>query len=198
MSPGARRELTVAVGLCLTGAALVLLAAGRPWVEAVLDPGPPSPPAPVSLRGSEVTPGTSALGLLGLAGVAALLATRRAGRLVVGALLALAGTGLVALAVGAAGTDPATAVARVVDDVAVTSAAGTAWPWVAALGGLLLALAGTLAVVRGRSWAALSGRYDAPRAPGTAGAAAGEPPRRPADPDHAAWDALDRGEDPTT
>lgn len=191
MSPGARRELTVAVGLCLVGAALVLLAAGRPWVEAVLDPGPPSPPSPVSLRGSDVAPGTPALGLLGLAGVAALLATRRAGRLAVGTLLALAGAGLVALAVGAAGTDPAAAVARVVDDVAVTSAAGTPWPWVAALGGLMLALAGALAVVRGRSWAALSGRYDAPGTP------AGSRPARPVDPDAADWDALDRGEDPT-
>jgi uncharacterized membrane protein (TIGR02234 family) len=192
VEPRARRELAVGVGLCLAGAALVLLAAGRPWLRGVVDPGAPLAPETVALAGSDVAPGTPALGLLGLAGVAALLATRRTGRVAVGVLLALAGAALVALAVGAASGDRVAALASARNAATVTTAAGTAWPWAAAAGGVLVAGAGVLAAVRGRSWAALSARYDAP------GATAPARAPRPRDPDAAAWDALDRGEDPTT
>ena len=69
----------------------------------------------------------------------------------------------------------------------------TAWPYVAAAGGVLLLLAGLLALRYGRLWPAMSGRYErggAPRARRT---------RAPADPDRPEeiWKALDRGEDPT-
>jgi len=62
----------------------------------------------------------------------------------------------------------------------------TGWPFVALLGALLLLVAGLVTTVRGPGWSALSQRYDAPAA---------KP--RPRDPAVAAWDALDRGEDPT-
>jgi hypothetical protein len=54
-------------------------------------------------------------------------------------------------------------------------------------GGLLVLAAGVIAVVRGRRWAQMGSRYDAP------GAA-----RLSAEGSPALWDALDRGEDPTT
>ncbi|MDQ6874050.1 MAG: Trp biosynthesis-associated membrane protein [Actinomycetota bacterium] len=59
------------------------------------------------------------------------------------------------------------------------------WPILTMAGGLLVAGAGALTMARGRAWPALGARYDAP-----------VDPRPPAESD--AWDALDRGEDPTT
>ena len=58
------------------------------------------------------------------------------------------------------------------------------WPWAALVGSVLLAAGGLLVALRGRRWAVLSGRYDAPAARRTA-------------PEVSAWEALDRGEDPT-
>jgi len=130
-----------------------------------------------------------ALGLVGLAGVPALAATRRAGRIVVGILLALTGGLVVVRAVGVL-LDPAGAA-----DVASTDPAGlelTAWPAVAVAGGLLLVAAGLLVAVRGRRWAALGRRYEAP-------GAAGPPEPETTGPvaERELWEALDRGEDPT-
>lgn len=192
MDPRARRELSIAVGLCLTGAALVLFAAGQPWAVALVDPGPPLPPSRETVTGGAVAPPVPALGLVALAGAAALLATRRVGRQVVGALLLLAGGGTAVLA-AAASLDAREALpaltAAGVDPATVTSLEPTPWSVPAGLGGLLVGAAGLLTAARGRSWAALSGRYDAP------GAAAQR--RRRVDPDAADWEALDRGEDPT-
>jgi uncharacterized membrane protein (TIGR02234 family) len=59
------------------------------------------------------------------------------------------------------------------------------WPYVALAGATLLTAAGALAVVRGRGWGAMSARYDAP---------VGDRPVN----ESSLWDALDRGEDPTS
>ena len=59
--------------------------------------------------------------------------------------------------------------------------------WLTLVGGLLLAMSGLLVTLRGRRWAALSSTYEAPAARAEA------PPAT----DKGAWDALDRGEDPT-
>ncbi len=55
-----------------------------------------------------------------------------------------------------------------------------------ALGGLAVAAAGALTVVRGKEWPGLAARYDRPSRP------AGKPQT-----DAQVWDALDRGDDPT-
>lgn len=60
-----------------------------------------------------------------------------------------------------------------------------AWPWLALAGGVLVAVAGALTVARAGSWPGTGTRFE--RGARTDGAA-------PRD----AWDALDRGEDPTT
>jgi hypothetical protein len=65
-------------------------------------------------------------------------------------------------------------------------AAANGWCLVAAIGGLIGVLAGALTVVWSRNWTAMGAKYDAPSAP-----------RPVKDPAAAAWDALDRGEDPT-
>lgn len=182
------RELRLALLLVLAGAALALLAGGRDWVSATVAAPPPLPPRSVAVSGDDAVPGLRALALLGLAGVAALAATRTRGRVALGALLALAGAGVVVLAVRALVRGAARLLAA-----SGTAAPGSAleltrWPLVAALGGTLLALGGLVVAVRGRRWAALSSRYEAPAA------RAERPAPRP---EVQAWEALDRGEDPT-
>jgi uncharacterized membrane protein (TIGR02234 family) len=182
-----RRGLQAAVGLCLLGAGLVLLALARTWLTVRLGAAPPLPARHIDVTGDQLAGGARVLGLVGLAGVAALPASRRLGRPVVGALVAAAGVGVVAVLVRVL-ADPAAAVRRtptVPPDVRVGAGLG-AWPYVGIAGGLLLVAAGLLAVARGRSWLEMSARYDAPSKPEAARVK-----------ESSLWDALDRGEDPT-
>jgi uncharacterized membrane protein (TIGR02234 family) len=184
----ARRELLLAAGLCLLGSALVLLATGRGWLVYTFPAAEPLPPRVVTVTGAELAPGARALALLGLAAVAALPAARGWLRTAVGVLVVLAGAGSLAV-LGWVLADPLGAarhseVLRLERHLTGTPDLG-AWPYAAALGALLLAAAGVLVVVRGRQWADLSSRYDAPTAA----------PRPAAE--ASLWEALDRGEDPT-
>lgn len=191
-SPGRRsREPAVAGLLELTGAGLVLLAAGRPWARAVLRQAP-LPTVVVAASGRSVAPVAAALGLVGLAGVVAVLATRGAGRLATGVLVALAGAGVMAASVYVALDLPRAVrpTAERISGVRGASADGirmTVWPRVSVVGGALVCAAGLLTAARGGRWTALSARYDAPGA---------DRPAAPIGPAEI-WDALERGEDPT-
>jgi uncharacterized membrane protein (TIGR02234 family) len=151
---------------------------------------------PLSASGSDVTGVPAALAVVGLAALVAVFAVRRAGRFAVAALLALSGVGTIAAALlGASDSsalDEKAAQASGDTSATVDSLTHTAWPYAAAVGGLLILLAGLLALRYGRQWPAMSGRYERSGAPR---------PRRtaPADPDRPEelWKALDRGEDPT-
>ena len=81
------RGLTTAGLLCLLGAFVVLVAAGRTWAFVEVAAGPLVDARTDRHTGTDIVPGLSALGLLGLAGVVALAATRRTGRTLVGLLL---------------------------------------------------------------------------------------------------------------
>jgi uncharacterized membrane protein (TIGR02234 family) len=186
-----RREPLLAALLCLVGAFVVLVGAGRGWAEVEVAAGPLTPARTLLVPGSELVPGLQALGLVGLAGVVAIAATRRWGRVVVGALLVLTGVGVLAAVLG---TDVPREALRSDTVTGAGAAAGeagrTAWPVVTALGGLVVAAAGLLTALRGRGWAGLGRRYDAPTArvaPERTGAAA----------ERDLWEALDRGDDPT-
>ena len=181
-----RRGLVAAVLLCLAGSALLLLAASRTWLEVRTDSLSPVLARTTLLTGDDLASGVRALALLGLAGVAAVVATRSWGRVAVGALLAVAGAWSVAL-VGRVVADQEAAALREAPAgslALVLRESGGAWPYVALLGGLLLTASGLLVVLRGRRWAAMGARYDAPTAKRAAGEAS-------------LWEALDRGEDPT-
>lgn len=190
----ARRELRLAVGLCLLGAALVLLAVSRTWFSAAEGQRLTIEAVRTSVAGSRIVPGAQALGYVGLAGVLALAATRRLGRVLVGVLVLASGVG-VAVVVARALADGLEH--RGVRELAACHSASAcrladvttspAWAWVAVLGGLLLAASGALVAVRGRGWAALSASYQPPAA------RAEQAPVT----DKGVWDALDRGEDPT-
>ncbi|MFC3500389.1 Trp biosynthesis-associated membrane protein [Micromonospora krabiensis] len=189
-----RRELTYAVLLCVAGAGLALWAATRTWaVELTVRPAPLGPER--ALRtGAALVPWLPALAVVGLAGGGAVLATRGRLRQVLGGLLALLG-----VAVAAGGGYGLVA--------AFEGAVSRQWPALTLVGGLVAAAGGALTALRGRAWPAMGTRYERrARAgagrPGTAvadgavgeGAAPGPVTgRRTTE----AWDALDRGEDPT-
>jgi hypothetical protein len=176
---GARRELTVAVLLCVTGGGLALWATTGDWAVLVTARPHPLPPVRDVVSGADAAPLAAALALVGLAGGAALLAARGVARVGVGVLVLLAGIGVVAGGVSVLAEGVAAGAAT---EVRLTAG----WPALCAAGGVLVALAGLVTTVRGRRWSALGRRYEAP---GT---------RAEAPPTGGMWEALDRGEDPTT
>ncbi|MEU6475732.1 TIGR02234 family membrane protein [Streptomyces sp. NPDC047017] len=189
-----RRSLAVALLCGALGAAVALLASRQRWAEGTATVAGGA--FPLTAKGSEVTGVPAALAIVGLAALVAVFAVRRSGRLLVAALLALSGAGTVAAALTGARDGGALdeKAAQASGDTAATAASlsHTGWPYVAVAGGVLLLLAGLLALRYGRSWPAMSGRYERsgaprPRAP------------KPVDPDRPEdlWKALDRGEDPT-
>jgi uncharacterized membrane protein (TIGR02234 family) len=201
-----RRALAAAVMACAAGAGLVLLAAGQPWARAVTSGA--AGPVAVTATGAEIVPLVPGLGLLALAGSVALLATRRGGRRLVGAILASAGAGIVAATIAGRATPEAAlreaagvATGRI--GAAVSGVAGTGWPWLALAGGLVVLSVGLAAAVAGPRWSVLSSRYergaepvaaDRPGAPAPApGGQGAQSPATGSD----TWSALDRGIDPT-
>jgi uncharacterized membrane protein (TIGR02234 family) len=190
-----RRSLAVALLSGALGAAVALLATRQRWSEGTATVAGGS--FPLTARGSDVTGVPAALAIVGLAALVAVFAVRRAGRFAVSALLALSGLGIVTAAlVGASDSgalDEKAAQASGDTSATVASFSHTAWPYVAAVGGLLILLAGLLALRYGRLWPAMSGRYERDGTPRPRRAAAPVDPDRPED----IWKALDRGEDPT-
>lgn len=203
-----RERGAVLAGLVL-GGALLLGSAGRTWAVVRTRPAPGLPLVVDRVSGASLAPVVTAAGLLALAGVAGLLAVRGLARQLVGLLVLVAGVLALGYAVAGARATPAT-------DGTVESVSHGPWPWVAALGGALVAGAGVLAVLRGRRWPAMSARYERPAGEGSAGSSgpsqpgeqsSGQPSSgQPSSGQHSPgadargkelWDALDRGEDPT-
>lgn len=195
-SPGRRFGLVLVVlGLGSLG---LLVSFGATWVVAFVpvfagSDAAGGPGREVALAGRDLAPLGAAMGWVGLAAIAALLATRTWGRRITGAIVLLAGgvAGVIGLAFGlteAASGGGGAFVAAVLGDEAAeaaTSVSVSAWWALAALCGLALLACGLLAVLDGPAWPRLGARYS--RADAHAGAPSAA----------AAWDALDRGEDPT-
>ncbi|MFD2683401.1 TIGR02234 family membrane protein [Streptomyces phyllanthi] len=189
-----RRSLAVALLCGALGAAVALLASRQRWSAATASVA--GGDFPLTAKGSDVTGVPAALAIVGLAALVAVFAVRRAGRVLVAALLALSGAGtVVAALLGASDSsalDEKAAQASGDTSATVGELSHTAWPYVAAAGGALILLAGLIALRYGRRWPAMSGRYERDGTPR---------PRRakPVDPDRPEdlWKALDRGEDPT-
>jgi uncharacterized membrane protein (TIGR02234 family) len=186
-----RRELTAAALLGAVGAGLAAGFTGRTWATVTVRGGVNLMPSLQPLTGRSLSGGVAALGLAGLAGIAALLATRGWARTAVGVLLTGFGALIAVLAPLAvrhshvvSAAEDRTNLTRLTGDVTVQVGG---WWIVALAGGVLLAVAGLLTVVRGRRWPGMSARYDRP---GTA-------PRQGDDP-ASLWKSLDRGDDPTS
>ncbi|MFH9263549.1 TIGR02234 family membrane protein [Streptomyces sp. NPDC017546] len=195
-SAGSRRSLAAGLLLGAVGATVVLLASGQTWAEG--DAATGGGALPLAVDGRDVTGVPAALAVVSLAALVAVFAVRGAARRIVAALLALSGLGA-ALSAWAGGSD-STALdeeaARATGDAAATIHAigHTTWPYVTAVGGLLILLAGLLALRYGTRWPAMSGKYERDGTPRP-----GKAPRAAPDPDRPEdlWKALDRGEDPT-
>ncbi|MCE7083516.1 TIGR02234 family membrane protein [Streptomyces sp. ST2-7A] len=203
----ARRALPLTLAAGALGATVVLIASGQRWAEALAS-GAAGGTLPVTVTGGEVSGLPSALALVGLASLVAVFAVRRTGRRIVSGVLLLAGAGAVASAVaGARDTSALHAAAAEVTGLTQAPLSGvdhTPWPWVSAIGGLALVLAGLLALRYGAVWPAMSGRYERTgpnglRAGGRPGRGGSRRAARPADPERPEemWKAMDRGEDPT-
>lgn len=168
----APRALLVAC-LGLTAAAGLLWAASAAtWYHA----------GPTAVVGGTVHPWLTGVALLALAGVAALVAAAGWARRLLGGVL-----GLAAVASAAAA---AADLARPAGDLRVPGASAapvvTAAPLLAVAGGVVLLAVGAFVLLREPRLARVR-----------LGGAAREPRREQADPDRAAWAALDDGRDPT-
>jgi len=182
-----RAGLARAVIGTAVGALLVLLASGRRWSHTtVLVPA--GPRTTLSVTGHAVEPALPALGIALLALAAAIIAGRGVIRRVVGAVIALAALASLIVAIAGRGQVSKALTSKEVG-IAGIAAHGSANGWwvVAAVGGLLALVCGLVTAARGPAWAALGAKYETPQA---------QP--RSVTPAVDAWDALDRGEDPTT
>ncbi|MFG1674934.1 Trp biosynthesis-associated membrane protein [Micromonospora sp. NPDC049282] len=171
-----RRELAYAVLLCLAGAGLAAWAVTRAWSVELTARGA-LPPGQRARTGADLLPWVSALAYVGLAGGGAVLATRGRLRRLLGAVLT--GVGLAVAVGGGVGLAEA-GVSR-------------HWPALVLVGGLGLAAGGAFTASRGDGWPAMGARYERRSGPAAAGADRPAVERGTRD----AWDALDRGEDPT-
>ncbi|MFI6643752.1 TIGR02234 family membrane protein [Streptomyces sp. NPDC050504] len=192
---GGRRSIAAALLLGAVGAAVVLLASGQTWSQGKASVGGGT----LSLKasGGDVTGVPTALAIVGLAALVAVFAVRRAGRMLVAGLLALSGAGA-ALAAFLGASDSSALDEKAVRTTGDTSATigaltHTAWPYVTAAAGVLILLAGLLALRYGTLWPAMSGRYERDGTPRPRAAKAPADPDRPEE----LWKAMDRGEDPT-
>jgi uncharacterized membrane protein (TIGR02234 family) len=189
------RSFLVALLLDVVGAAVILLVATRTWqTVTVLRPGQPA--IVDDIRGRTLDAGPTGLAVAALAAVVAVVATRGLLRRLVGLALAALGVVAVWLSVDASLRLSVSRARALVAQAHPGSALGSlhvathsAWALASALGGLLIAAAGSFVMWRGHRWLAMSTRYEAPAADDETARA-----RR----DVSMWNALDRGDDPTS
>lgn len=183
--------------LVLAGALAGLVTTLLPWVTAQVEGG-----QQLSASADVANPATLALSLAGLAGAAALWLIGRWPRVVLGVLLVLIGiAGVMTVATMADAQvlqralerqlqlDPAGALNGGAD----LMPARTVAPWLAMLGGVLLAIGGALTVATAQLWQGGGRRY----AVAGGGAASESVAQTKADVRVDQWDALSAGEDPT-
>lgn len=172
--------------LLVAGGGLGLLASSRVWGSGMAASS--LSPSVEEVTGNDLVPLASGVSLVALAAVVVVPAVRRLGRRIVGGVLILLGGGvaiatwMVAVSLDQRildwiGSDPASSGA---DSSVGEVSSSPLWAVALLVAGLLIWGAGVLVAVRGSSWPAMGVRYERPAA-------------RPRD----AWDALDRGDDPS-
>jgi uncharacterized membrane protein (TIGR02234 family) len=183
------RSRTLAFGCLLVGGTMALVCSAQPWWRATGEG------FVVTFTGTQVTGGLSqALGIVCLAGTLLMLVLRAGGRRLVGALLLLVGIGVVLT--GALRLQPsADAVRSQVREVSLADAfqlGVTAWPWVFALFGVLVATGAALTVITADRWPSQNERFRSE-------VGSGKATMQRADIDDPAglWKAMDAGADPT-
>lgn len=192
------RELLVVLLLCVLGAGAVFAAGSQEWLDLSVGRAAGLAPLAKSFDGNDAESALVALALVAIAGGLALLATRGWGRVAVGVLLIADGVLILWRSVGyLTGPSQGRAQELLLPDGGHAAGVGVAdridisahvvWPVFAVVGGVIVAVAGVIVCLRARRWPAMGARYEAP-------AARAEEPRG----DRQLWDALDRGDDPTS
>lgn len=199
------RTRTLAVLAIVLGGAIGIVSSTQPWLQVTLaGGGHPVLPVPGASAVAVLAPLSLAALALGLALSIVGVALRYAF-----ALLALAIGGALSIAAARIATQhPLDAVAATVTEATglsgiaaiedlVSTVAGTAWPWLALVGGALVVAGGVVTLVTARSWRTASGRYRATPAAESAGPAGPRPHDAVTHDAIESWDGLSRGDDPT-
>lgn len=196
---------TVALLLLAVGGGLTLAASVQTWAR--LEADDTLGEISVTVSGAALVPLAPAAAVVGLAAVLAVPSVRGWVRRAVGAVV----LGLEMVAGVSTATTLTALVARArqwwgvdVGEVAETASVDVTWWWPAlTLAGLATTAAGAgVVLIRGSRWAGLSARYERPNRQvgrqATTDATPSAPRVAPATSDTDIWQALDRGEDPTT
>lgn len=194
---GARKLVGALVGVAV-GGLLILLASGRVWSTATVKV-PGASTTSVSVTGHAVEPSLPAIAVALLALAVAVIAASGVVRRLVGALVALLGGIATGAAIAGRNAVSSALTAHEIGDAGIpVHGSADGWWVVAAVGGLIAVLVGLAVALRSGQLAEMGRKYEAPQTkPATPTAA--DPADTPASADaHSAWDALDRGEDPTT
>jgi uncharacterized membrane protein (TIGR02234 family) len=210
---GSRR---LAVLLTLVGAGLILLAATRPWAGVQVSNVPGV--SELTVSGRRASPAAIPVALAAAAGAIVLATSGRIVRALVAVGLVFAGTAFAVSSVRISHDASSALASALRDSLGLVShrrdgqAFGgsfsgatvqiTGWPWVATAGGLLVVIAGLLTLVKGWTWPVPGRRFERPD-PAVGTGADSRPVSRPVTTPRAAgsagtWDALSRGEDPTS
>jgi uncharacterized membrane protein (TIGR02234 family) len=186
-----RRLYAPVVLTLLACGGLAFFAASRIWVEATVR-AKGLPPDPVAVSGTDAQPLVPALALVVVTGALAVLAASVRVRWAVGVLLVVVGIGAAVLVVtGGSSLDAA------LDDAVRTSTAFTGsntpdghrvvvWPVLAGTAFVLAAALGAVVIRLAGTWPTMGSRYESPTGPT-------EDARTEDD----LWAALDEGRDPT-
>ena len=180
------RTYRYALFALIAGAALLLIGYSMPWATVAIPIVTGGPAASeVELSGSSIASVASMAGWIAAAGIAGIVATRTWGRVIIGAIVAIAGAGsLLAatwFAVASAGLVKAAAESYAGETLIDIGEYSITWWWIPTwLASLLVLAAGLLTCARGRTWPGLGRKYDRAN------------PRQ-----LTAWQALDQGQDPT-
>jgi uncharacterized membrane protein (TIGR02234 family) len=187
------------IGIGLVSAAVVAVGMSRAWVKAAATVAG-LPRIEVSVTGAELESLAGALGVVLLAAFGAVMATRSRTRQAVGLLLVAGAVVVLVAAVHAA--DPAPLLqhrlaAKGWSPGSGYTASTQAWRWLVAAGAVGCLVTGVLVVARGRAWATMGRRYDAPATMEPPAEVGEEPAGAEALEGEALWRALDEGRDPT-
>jgi uncharacterized membrane protein (TIGR02234 family) len=169
------------------GVIILLLCSSPTWVRVTLrTSGGFGARGEVTLPGSNVVAAAVPLALVAAAGLVALALVRSWVRRLLAVLITAAGIGclIVTLRALADPTSAARGSSRVKAAGELAAAHVTAVPYIAALGAVLIIVGGLLAVIYSGGWPAPARRYERVNAKAS----------RPKD----TWEALERGEDPTS
>ena len=152
----------------LLGASLAAAAGSMTWLTARISIIEGVAPVTVRLSGGAVQPGSAVLAAAALAAGAGVVATRRWGRLFPGLALLAVGlwvaVGAVSVLADPHGTAAESETVRQAgtSHLVILAVDAGAAPALAAAGGVLMAVAGLLVLVRGWRWGALGERYQLP------------------------------------